>query len=171
MRDEDKENLFKALNEVRELMQSDDTALHNPAKTPKFSVKDESILELAGHEIHDTTEEILDPTDESLIEEIFIGADNDRIDEINLSLEEEDPRDFQAQEPNEVYRQSENKIREMIESLEHSNNKSEQPFILEEIVQQTAKPYILKWLDQNLESVVREVVEIEVAKILKKVKK
>lgn len=165
MRDEEKENLFKALSEVKDLMQREDAPLHQSQQAPKFSIKDEEVLELAGHEIGDTNahEDNFDQVDEMKIEDFFAESEDDRIDEIILSAGDEDSQNISCT--------SKNKIKEMLEGLELGSGKGDQPFVLEEIVEQTAKPYILKWLDQNLESVVREVVEVEVAKIMKRVKK
>ena len=178
MRDEEKENLFRALNDVRNLMQQDDVIDSPGRREPKFNAREEDdILELAGHEIHDfqEAEESFgsESAEEMVIEEILLNSEDDQfsnsqfenetiIAELNPNLDIED----------EVNAASENSIKQIFKTIETGRqDKAERSVDIDEIIQQTARPYIIKWLDENLESLVRGVVELEIAKIMKKAKK
>jgi len=176
VRDEDKENLFRALNDVKNLMQQDDGASPAARREPKFTAKDdEDVLELAGHEIHDFQEpeySLQNLADELILEEITLDSGDEQAIDPDSKIEASQPEHNNDLSLDEVSSTSQNAIRHIFEQAENKkSSKAEQSVDIAEIIHQTAKPYIIKWLDDHLESVVRGVVELEIAKIMKKAKK
>jgi cell pole-organizing protein PopZ len=183
VRDEEKESLFRALNEVRDLMQREEVENSSPSsRASEVSGDNIDVLELAGHEIHEAfVEDQLDQDPHYiLMDEISLEDDMDPVDTGALMSQQEvhnanENRDFAVgMGDRETMSLLESDV--MNEVLDRLDSKSSEKTLendidLEMLIEQTARPYIIKWLDSNLESVVRDVVENEVGKILKKARR
>jgi cell pole-organizing protein PopZ len=236
LEEENKASIYKALSEVREMMQDKQKDQNLDANEAH---DDNDILELAGHEIHDTsTPEIntaaettdytastpessvdintannfennspIIPTDQNNMpvndsEHLSINT-NESLPDGNLTeeqpsidmpdesvefeqyiedapedgSEEESTEDIEGQEleteqiDNNLYESEEQAEQEDYlsepdgEQTESSNPIDPGPFG-EDLVKELAKPYIDHWLDQNLANIVKEVVEVEIKKLL-----
>ena len=167
MEEEERANLFKALNDVKNLMQQDnidDLDYDTPQKAAPLM--NANVLELAGLEIHDFDEELSQTNQEEQfnITEISIGTLDDltsseteeELDKPSISLEESLDADI---------------LMEEIFSNKDSKMLPEFGVDFTQIVRDIAKPHILEWLNNNLERMVREAVESEIAMIMRKSKK